>query len=232
MTGGAAEQIPAAALQHGNIISIYQYGYSPIWDMAFFNNKYRTLADLKGATVGVVTLASATVPILEASLQVVGLSLKDIKMVPIGAQATAVAANQAGRVDAAVWTTSQLPYLDEVGIKYTKEPFPGLNNNYPGLHLAVNRSDLADKEKRETIIRFLRVFTRARKFCDADPNACAVAFKEQTKDPASVPLLEAQFKYRAPIVKLPPEAQGQYGYTNARYWKALVDLQLNGGLIK
>jgi len=229
---GAPDVIPGAVAKQADVVSIYQFGYSPIWKMAYFNSKYQSLAGLKGATVGVVSLSSATIPILQAALKGVGLSPQDITMVPIGSTATAVALIQAGRADAAVWTTSWFPYLDDAHVKYTTQPFPGLTDNYPGLQLASTRTELANPSKRAALIKFLQVYTRVRKYCDGNLPGCAASYKTQSGDPEPVTQLIEQARDRKPIVTLPAEAKGQYGYTAAHYWQTLVTLQVAAGVIQ
>lgn len=60
----------------------------------------RSIADLKGKRIGVISLASASYADLRANLKLAGLSEKDVTIVPVGAGARAAAALNSGDIDA------------------------------------------------------------------------------------------------------------------------------------
>lgn len=60
----------------------------------------KTIADLKGKRVGVISLASASYADLRANLKIAGLTEADVTVIPVGAGARAAAALKADEVDA------------------------------------------------------------------------------------------------------------------------------------
>jgi len=64
------------------------------------NSDIKTIADLKGKRVGVISLTSASYADLRANLKIAGLEEEDITIIPVGAGARAAAAIAAGEVDA------------------------------------------------------------------------------------------------------------------------------------
>lgn len=76
-------------------------------------NRIQTVADLKGATIGLGSLGGLHNRMLGHFLKLSGLKLSDVQIIPVGTTATAVAAIQYGKVQASVINGSLLPVIKQ-----------------------------------------------------------------------------------------------------------------------
>jgi sulfonate transport system substrate-binding protein len=76
------------------------------------NDRIRTIADLRGAKVGVTTLGSATHQFLDYLLRKNGLSPADVTPIAIGTASRGAAAMERGIVDAGIVTDFTIRYLE------------------------------------------------------------------------------------------------------------------------
>ena len=76
-------------------------------------DRIKTVADLKGTTIGVGSLGGLHYRMLSYFLKRSGVQLSDVQIIPIGTTASAAAAIQHGKVQAAVLNGSLLPVLKQ-----------------------------------------------------------------------------------------------------------------------
>lgn len=81
-------------------------------------SRFRTLADLKGARIGVLSLASGAVPWLDAYLGSQGLGRDDYAVMASGAGAAAAAVLRSGRVDALCFSRGLFVSLETIGVTF------------------------------------------------------------------------------------------------------------------
>ncbi len=84
----------------------------------------RTIADLKGKRVGVISLASASYGDLKANLRIAGLTEADVTVVPVGAGARAAAALKNDQVDAIDSYSDSFTVMRQNGVDLTLLPRP------------------------------------------------------------------------------------------------------------
>lgn len=80
------------------------------------DSSIKTIADLKGKRVGVISLASASYADLRANLKLAGLQETDVTIVPVGAGARAAAALKADQIDAVDSYSDSFTVMGQNGI--------------------------------------------------------------------------------------------------------------------
>lgn len=229
---GAMEAVPGYALQGVPMRAIYQFAYRPIfWLGLFKNGKVQYVADLKGKRVGVISMGSASIPVLQYMLREVGLALSDIVVVPTGFGNAAMAAMKRGEVDAVMYHDTAYPAFAAEGLEFTLVSSPKLQQGYagPGLY-ALERTYRA---RRRAFEGLLRGMTKSLAYATRNPEGATRAFGQLHPEVARNPRLElALWQERTRILTLPPEANGQWGYTAPVYWNNLLDVLLLAGSIK
>ena len=230
-----ADNIPVAVNAGGGVISIAQIAYSPSFVVVFpANSKSQTVnaADLKGTTVGIQNLSSASYTLARGIMSQVGLDPdKDTKYASIGQTTQAAQAVSAGQVDWAVFTTAQLAFLDQAGVKYKYVRVPGLSRNYVGQQVAASTKALADPTQRRAIVTWLRNYLRAFKLERYNLPEFVKLYVDATKDTTAQTTMLSELAYNDFDRILPPEAYGRFGYSSAKYWGSLVQYELKAGTI-
>lgn len=79
----------------------------------------KSIAELKGKRVGVISLASASYSDLKANLKLAGLTEHDVTIIPVGAGARAAAALKANQVDAVDSYSDSFTVMAQNGIELT-----------------------------------------------------------------------------------------------------------------
>lgn len=230
------DALPAANLQGASLLAVHTLWYSPIFSFAFFNpsgSECTSLSTLKGCKIGVANLGSSAIPMLASVLKSVGLTKDDVTIIPIGAPpAQALSAIQAKRIDLTLISSINLAFLKYHGVKFTQKAMPGLARNFPGFSVNTSRANLVNPTKRKAITAFLRAISRAQKFCTSSPVKCASVYEQNVNDGTDVGLIALMIKARRPAMALPAKAKGKFGWSWPSYWKTLVDVEYDGGMIK
>jgi NitT/TauT family transport system substrate-binding protein len=141
----------------------------------------KSVADLKGKTVGVLSLAAGTVPTLKAMARQAGIDPASIQFVAVGAAAPAVTALKAGRVDAYSHFIGAIAVLENMGMKF-RSFAPDVCS---GVFVTSNAL-LANN--RDLVVRALQGVALSTDFAELNPAAAArnyyAMFKPPTGDPA------------------------------------------------
>jgi NitT/TauT family transport system substrate-binding protein len=229
-----ADNIPLAVAKGGGVISVAQIAYSPSFSVVFpAKGDYQSLsAALKGTRVGIQNLTSASYTLARGIVSKLSLNPdKDVKYVSIGQTTQAAQAVAAGQVDWAVFTTAQLAFLDQAGVKYKYVRIPGLSRNYVGTQIAVATKDLSDPTKRAAVVIYLRNYLRAFKLERYNIPAFTKLYLKSTNDTTPANTMSADLAYNDYDRILPRQAYGRVGYTSATYWKSLMDYELQAGVL-
>jgi NitT/TauT family transport system substrate-binding protein len=178
----AALPSPAAYLnavaQGHDLRWIFSYEYANVFTLIVPDKSpIKSVADLKGKSVGVSELSGGEVPLVRAVLREAGLEDgKDVKIVPVGeGSALTIQALQSGRVDA--YSSS---VFDVAGIEATgfgvRVILPENAQKYPANGMVTTAANL--EKKRDQMIRFARASAKGIAYVKADPDrALAMAKK-------------------------------------------------------
>jgi NitT/TauT family transport system substrate-binding protein len=212
-----------------------------IWEFAVpADSKIREIKDLKGAKLGVFGLTSGNIPITRALLKEVGLDIKDVELVGLGAGAPVIVALKSGRVDALNHFVQQMIAVEDSGIKLRRlaqpKEYTSLFSNGYATHVDTLKDNPA------LLARFGRVLVRGVLACDANPQACVRSFwkhfperkatlgaDEQLNMEHSIRLLRANVGSH---LAFPDGQQKLHGSYDAATWKRFIGILADSGQLQ
>ena len=219
---------------------IYNYTRQGIWELAVpAKSDVRSIADLKGKTVGIGGPAFGNVPVLKAAIAASGLKISDVNLQPVGVGSPAFRAMTSGQIDALnLWDTMHAA-LERAGFPLRRLEFPEEFVGNPSHGLIATEAKIANEP--ELIGRFGRAWSKGEVACAANIDGCLIAFWRQYPQlkPANKTLEEA-IAYERPLLAarlkkllyFEPGAERKLGaYTNAQ-WDGVISALAVGGLIK
>jgi len=228
---GGFEALPGYVLQNVPLKAVYLYANRPIFSVGFLKgSKVQKIADMKGTKIGVVTLGSGSIPVLQYMLKEAGLTMNDVTLVPLGLGSAAVAAIKNGEVQSLSYHDTAFPLFAANGVEFTQlYVSPKLQQGYAGQGIYAQERTLASK--RAAVEGFLRGLTKSLAYASKDPTGATRAFGQLYPEVARNPKLEeAAWRERMKII--PVAAPGQWGAMDRTAWENLLDVLLVGGVIK
>ncbi|WP_051581392.1 ABC transporter substrate-binding protein [Pseudonocardia acaciae] len=169
--GASVPEAVFPALDHSQRLTmIYNWCRKPVAMLAVQrDSKVRTIADLRGATIGAQSLAAGPVQLAKASLAQAGLDpAKDVKFVAVGTGASAQNALETGRVGALMLYDSLYSPMEQAGAKLRYLEAKSVDDLF-ATTFAVDPAWLATH--REQVAGFGRAFTKAQVWARANPKA-------------------------------------------------------------
>jgi NitT/TauT family transport system substrate-binding protein len=167
-----------AVAQGHDLRWIFSYEYANVFTLVVPDKSpVKTVADLKGKSVGVSELSGGEVPLVRAVLRKAGLEDgKDVKLVPVGeGSALTVQALQSGQVDAYSSSLFDVAAIEATGVPL-RVILPEDAQLYPANGMVTTAANL--QKKRDQIIRFARASAKGIAYVKADPDrALAMAKK-------------------------------------------------------
>ena len=190
----------------------------------------KTVAELKGKTVGVPALASGSVPFVKALVASAGVDPeKDLKLLAVGVGAPGALALQQKKVDAlALWDTLQAS-LENRGLALRRLDLPMVQDMI-GQTLATSDGYLA--ENPDVLVGFARGIAKAILFGLTNPEAAVRIHwkvypqtKPQSGDEATL-LKEALHVFRArfELQRVDHRPDKRYGAVTAAQWQTLTNI--------
>lgn len=126
----------------------------------------QSVADLKGKSIGVLSLASGSVPYTKTMLRQAGLAATDVDFVAVGADATAAVAVKSKRVDALNMYIGFIGAMEAKGMKFREFPV-----QVPSAVFLVNDRFL--EANRDTTMRAFQGVVLSTAFSQVNPTATA-----------------------------------------------------------
>jgi ABC-type nitrate/sulfonate/bicarbonate transport system substrate-binding protein len=205
---GSSADAPVAAIERGLDLVIIGGIINGLTQSIIAAKKFRSYADLRGATFGAISLTSGVTFALRHVLKAKGLEYpRDYKILVIGGSPQTYAALTAGQIDAAALSLPLNYAAEELGFNEIGR-FIDVIPNYQLAALSVKRS-FADKN-RSLLVRFMRSMAQTMRWI------------HQNK--------EAAVEFLAKEMKLKPEQarRGWEFYTASRMWHPDGDLNVEG----
>jgi NitT/TauT family transport system substrate-binding protein len=144
----------------------------------------RTLADLRGKSIGVGALTWGTIPQTRAMLRSVGLDPgHDVQIVAVGVLGAGFHALREDRVQALNFNSTWIDLLEQEGVPARRLTYPPIFRRMVVNGYIAHRSTL--DENPGLLERFGRAWTEALLVCDINPRACIEAFWR--KNPSTRP---------------------------------------------
>lgn len=178
-TGYVGVETVVNALQPGAVPIplrfVFNYARQSIWEIVVPEaSPIKTLADLKGKTIGIAGPTFGNVPVTKAALGVVGVQPNQFTFFTVGTGGPAFRAMTTGQVDALnLWDTMHAT-LEATGYKVREISFPAEFQGNPSHGFAV--TDDLIKTKPEFVARFGRAIAKSIVACDANLEECIRSF--------------------------------------------------------
>ncbi|MEP9352439.1 ABC transporter substrate-binding protein [Xanthobacter sp. KR7-65] len=193
----------------------------------------KSLADLKGKTIGLHSLTAVQFYTTQAILDSVGLKLdRDFKLVDVGAGPAALKALETGQI--AALSTNVLNYA---GFENRGAKFRYLISDQVapifGWSLMAS-ADYLEKNRAEAV-GLARAFNRGQMFCRTQAEACVKAYYKRFPEalPSGVSEEQAvkdQLRILEVFLEYSPKAEGHpWGYYDPKAWTAVVDYMVATG---
>jgi NitT/TauT family transport system substrate-binding protein len=214
----------------------YNYNRRYGWEItALAGRGINKLTDLKGKAVGIPSPSGASVPILRAILNDVGLTPeKDVKFPVVGVGASAIRALQSGQVAAIDMIEIRRATLQMRGMKLVHLKAPAKFQTIPSASFI--SGDAFIKSKPAVLVGWGRAIAKATIFCHEKPDACVTAF--WTAYPSSKPAgAEKRLGQFAAMLKEKIEGQmpsdnEQFGAFSTESWQTYLAILHDAGEIK
>lgn len=180
----------------------------------------KSVADLKGKKIGVISLASGAIPTVQAMVHQAGVDFKTIELLPVGTGAQALAALRSDRVQALALFRGSHAAIENLGIKLRY-----FTPDLPSSALVANTAQI--EGNRDGLVRALRGVVMNTVYLQTNPAAGVRAFwslfgkpigNEQQELPANVRLIE-----RAAELWKPIGSPGRYGDMDDATWTRMLD---------
>lgn len=154
---------------------VFNYARQSIWEIVVPDaSPIKTLADLKGKTIGIAGPTYGNVPVTKAAMGAVNVAPDQYTFFTVGTGGPAFRAITTGQVDALnLWDTMHAT-LSSTGYKLREISFPQEFDGNPSHGFAV-RDELI-KTKPEFIARFGRAIAKSIVACDANIEECIKSF--------------------------------------------------------
>ncbi|MBP6019369.1 MAG: ABC transporter substrate-binding protein [Burkholderiaceae bacterium] len=214
--------------------------YSDIYEISVpKDSEIKSIADLKGKTVGVQSLASASYFHARLAVKKAGLDPdKDIKWLPVGVGSQAAVAYENGDIQAFALWDSVNTIIGHL-LKRSLNALPSELNNLPAMggYLVGEQSLTKD---RDTLVKFLRATYKSAVWAKANPEEAVRLHwkqyplqrpKNANDEEAAMALAKALLLARLPLIE-PVKGTDYYGYASSEQIQDAADLLYEGGILK
>lgn len=169
----------AAAVDKGVPVKAFA-GVTMVWPYyiaVLETSDFKSVKDLKGKKIGVISMGSASYYDLIAHLKAVGMSEDDVTIIPIGAGVRAASALKSGHVDAIDSYTDSFTAIEQNGLKLKYLPRPKTMEKLFSVTMISTKNNLATKG--DVLARYARAAYKGTIYTDLYPeSALRLAFKE------------------------------------------------------
>ena len=187
-TMATVEPLIVAKQQGADVLAVYNHTREPIYTIAVTSDSdIDELSDLKGTTVGVLSLSSGAVPFAKAMLNGAGIDPdQDVEWLPIGLGAQAVNAINSDQVDAIAFWDWGYAIMENQGLEFRHFTTP---ETQALLSLAIVANSGFVDSNPEVTAKFARGIAKAALFTITNPEAAVRIHWERYPDskPTDVP---------------------------------------------
>jgi NitT/TauT family transport system substrate-binding protein len=131
----------------------------------------KTVAELKGKTIGLSTLGVPQTPAVEIYLRDAGLKLSDVTTVAVSNQVAAAQALDSGKIDAMMQIANTFTTFENAGFKYRYFQKPKALDNLFGASYYVHDRALSIPALKDAFSRYFRVVAKSVLFAKTNPEA-------------------------------------------------------------
>jgi NitT/TauT family transport system substrate-binding protein len=216
----------------------YDMLYSSIWLVSVpADSPIKTLADLRGKTLGVTAMGSAGITFGRAFVKAAGLDpATDINFLAIGAGAQAMTAVRQNLVDGLMFWDTAVAKFEAVGLRLRNLPLPVDVVGAPDVSMLAQPDTLSKRPR--MIVGMGRALAKAYDFCIANPEAAVRIVWKSYPESKPVGLTEDQAlksTVAAMMTRLniwnDSRANDQHGLFLKPSWEALVTMMRSQDLL-
>lgn len=215
-------------------VSLYTAYQGHVYQFATLaESPYQHVADLKGQTIGISSVAGGQYPYLLATLKNAGLSAgpgQDVEIAEVGRGGAAAVALEQKRIAAYSGSFVDMMAIELKGfeLRLFKE---GPTSTFISDSL-VTTNDALERNP-EVAVGLARAIAEGTLFCFENTEGCWEIISKHVPDNArkpgfTKPLLRAVLK----LHELPPQANGRWGYQPPHAWSAIEDYLIDSGQLK
>lgn len=203
------------------LVMVYMHDIRAGYDlMVPADSPIKAIAEMKGKTIGVLSLASGTVGHAKAMLRRGGVTPDDVTLVPIGVGAQAAVAISSKRVDVICLPHAQVAVLENMGLTFRIfQPDPSPASAGFVVHVDSLKTQRAD------IVKLMQSIAYSETFSEANPEAAVYGFWQLFGKPAGDP--EKQLRDGIHAVKRNSELWKQIGDSRRRGEMSEADWRAN-----
>lgn len=150
----------------------YSY-YTKPWYLLAVNpdSPIKTIAELKGKTIGLSSLGPPQIPAVEIYLRSAGLKAEDVKMVAVSNKVSAAQMLKDGQVDAMMQTANNMTVFENAGFTFRFFPKPAELDNLFGAGYYVHERSISNPTIKDALGRYFRVVAKSVLFMKTNPEA-------------------------------------------------------------
>jgi len=216
---------------------VYNYLRNSVWEFAVLKDSpVRTLADLKGKSVGVVSMSAGNLYTTRAILNAAGADAKTVSLQPVGFGGQAFQALRTDQVQVLNLWDSMHAALEVSGTPIRRLDVPKEFQGMSSHGFEVTEKLL--KENPQLIARFGRAVSKGSVACQAEPVNCLKAFwKQYPEQKPKTGTEEEILRREMPVMKarldnityFRADEPKQWGAYSDRDWKLLIAALKEGG---
>lgn len=216
------------------IYFVYNFIPNTIWEMVVLEgSEIQTMKDIKGKTIGVLSLGSSNVITTKAILAAAGVTEEDVNFQAVGVGAAAYQALINGQIDVLNLFDTAHSRLELSGTKIRRLDYPA---EFSGSSHGISVARSTYEKNPDLLARFGRVVAKANLACSANIDACIRSYWEAYPELAPAPDERASAIEREKFVLTSRlenllGIDGPYGEFPEEDWRNLVAALEAGGLV-
>lgn len=217
--------------------AVYVYSRRSVYSIAVAENSpVRTMADLKGKSVGVPNLGSGSVPFVKATAARAGLNAeRDITLLPVGLGAQAASALLANRVSGLALWDAAYAAVENLGhrLRYLENP---LEQDLYGVIVAFSEDFIGQHPR--AVVGFCRGIAKATLFALTNPEAAVKLhwtaypqYKSKAPDEATALRYDLNIFNRRAVTYRLESPTTLWGSHDPKKWELFQDFLLTQGVL-
>jgi NitT/TauT family transport system substrate-binding protein len=216
---------------------VYNYLRNSVWEFAVLRDSpIQKVSDLRGSTIGVVSLGSGNVFTTRAILAAAGVPWDSVKIQPVGFGVQALEALRTNQIQMLNLWESAHAALEVAGTPIRRLAYP---EEYQGMSShGFEVTDRLLKENPDLLARFGRAVSKGSVACIANYEGCLKAFwkhypEQKPKTGSEAEILKNELAIMVPRMEnigyFPPGQPRRWGNYDERDWKLLIKALAAGG---
>lgn len=216
---------------------VYNYLRNSVWEFAVLKDSpIKTVADLRGKTIGIVSLGSGNVYTTRAIVASVGVPWQEVKLLAVGFGVQAFEALRTDQIQMLnLWESAHASF-EAAGTPLRRLEYPAQFRGVSSHGFEVTDALLRDKP--DLIARFGRAVSKGSVACTANFEGCLKAYwkaypEQKPKTGTEEEILKRELSIMVPrmnnIAYFEPGQPKQWGAYSDRDWKILIEALKAGG---